>query len=169
MHPQIRRPIPGNCPICGMALEPEMPSLDDERNPELDDFTERFRWTLPLTIVGVAIAMGGHRFVPLSPGAMSWLEMALAAPASRSEVFRIRARDRARDGKRAHRWRERGRVPNAHPRDVRMSAPERCLLLCCPQDARCDRSLHNLLATDRRRRSGWFRHDWRLARLVSIR
>ena len=80
MHPQIRRPVPGNCPICGMALEPEMPSLDDERNPELDDFTRRFRWTLPLTIVGVATAMGGHRFVPLSPGAMSWLELALAAP-----------------------------------------------------------------------------------------
>jgi Cu+-exporting ATPase len=80
MHPQIRRPAPGNCPICGMALEPEMPSLDDERNPELEDFTRRFRWTLPLTIVGVAIAMGGHRFVPLSPSAMSWLELALAAP-----------------------------------------------------------------------------------------
>jgi Cu+-exporting ATPase len=80
MHPQIRRPAPGNCPICGMALEPEMPSLDDERNPELDDFTRRFRWTLPLTIVGVAIAMGGHHFVPLSPGAMSLLELVLAAP-----------------------------------------------------------------------------------------
>jgi Cu+-exporting ATPase len=65
MHPQIRRPAPGNCPICGMALEPEMPSLDDERNPELEDFTRRFRWTLPLTIVGVAIAMGGHRFGPV--------------------------------------------------------------------------------------------------------
>jgi P-type Cu+ transporter len=80
MHPQIRRPAPGNCPICGMALEPVMPSLDDEKNPELDDFTRRFRWTLPLTIVGVVLAMGGHRFVPMAPSAMSWIELALATP-----------------------------------------------------------------------------------------
>ena len=80
MHPQIRRPTPGNCPICGMALEPEMPSLDEEQNPELVDFTRRFRWTLPLTIAGVALAMASHRFVPLSPQAMSWVELALAAP-----------------------------------------------------------------------------------------
>jgi Cu+-exporting ATPase len=80
MHPQIRRPGPGHCPICGMALEPEMPSLADERNPELDDFTRRFWWTLPLTVVGVALAMGGHRFVPLAPGTMSWIELVLSAP-----------------------------------------------------------------------------------------
>ena len=80
MHPQIRRPAPGTCPICGMALEPEMPSLEDERNPELEDFTRRFWWTLPLTLVGVAIAMGGHRLLPLSPVAISWLELVLATP-----------------------------------------------------------------------------------------
>ncbi|HET6802488.1 MAG TPA: heavy metal-binding domain-containing protein, partial [Casimicrobiaceae bacterium] len=71
MHPQIRRPAPGSCPICGMALEPEMPSLEEEGNPELDNFTRRFWWTLPLTAVGVALAMGGHRFVALSPRTMS--------------------------------------------------------------------------------------------------
>src|SRR5205809_1407159 len=80
MHPQIRRPSPGNCPICGMALEPEMPSVEEERNPELETFTRRFWWTLPLSIVGVVIAMGGHRWVPMSPDAMSWLELALATP-----------------------------------------------------------------------------------------
>jgi Cu+-exporting ATPase len=80
MHPQIRRPAPGNCPICGMALEPVMPSLDDEKNPELEDFTRRFWWTLPLTVVGVVLAMGGHRFVPMAPSAMSWLELVLSAP-----------------------------------------------------------------------------------------
>jgi Cu+-exporting ATPase len=80
MHPQIRRPAPGNCPICGMALEPVMPSLDDEKNPELEDFTRRFWWTLPFTIVGVVLAMGGHRFVPIAPSAMSWLELVLSAP-----------------------------------------------------------------------------------------
>src|SRR5207248_926593 len=80
MHPQIRRPGPGNCPICGMALEPVMPTLEEEKNPELDDFTRRFRWTLPLTLVGVVLAMGGHRFVPLEPAVMSWVELVLATP-----------------------------------------------------------------------------------------
>jgi Cu+-exporting ATPase len=80
MHPQIRRPEPGYCPICGMALEPEMPTLEDERNPELEDFTRRFWSTLPLTVVGVALAMGGHRFLPLAPDAISWVELALSAP-----------------------------------------------------------------------------------------
>src|SRR6187402_538457 len=50
MHPHVRQDHPGTCPICGMALEPEMPTLD-ESNPELDDFGRRFRWTLPLTLV----------------------------------------------------------------------------------------------------------------------
>jgi Cu+-exporting ATPase len=80
MHPQIRRPAPGNCPICGMALEPEMPSVEEERNPELESFTRRFWWTLPLSVVGVVIAMGGHRRMPMAPAAMSWLEFALATP-----------------------------------------------------------------------------------------
>ena len=80
MHPQIRRPAPGHCPICGMALEPEMPSVEEERNPELEDFTRRFWWTLPLSILGVVLAMGGHRFVPLAPRTMSWLELALSTP-----------------------------------------------------------------------------------------
>jgi Cu+-exporting ATPase len=80
MHPQIRRPAPGNCPICGMALEPEMPAAEEERNPELEDFTRRFWWTLPLTIVGVVLAMGGHRLVPIEPAAMSWVELVLATP-----------------------------------------------------------------------------------------
>src|SRR5881397_713839 len=80
MHPQIRRPAPGNCPICGMALEPEMPTLEEERNPELEDFTRRFWWTLPLSIAGVVLAMGGHRFVPLAPASISWLELALSTP-----------------------------------------------------------------------------------------
>ncbi|HEU5480677.1 MAG TPA: copper-translocating P-type ATPase [Candidatus Tumulicola sp.] len=80
MHPQIRWPAPGYCPICGMALEPEMPSVEDERNPELEDFARRFWWTLPLSIVGVVLAMGGHRIVSVTPTAMSWLELALSTP-----------------------------------------------------------------------------------------
>ena len=80
MHPQIRRAAPGNCPICGMALEPVMPSLEDEKNPELEDFSRRFRWTLPFSVVGVVLAMGGHRFLPVAATTMSWIELVLATP-----------------------------------------------------------------------------------------
>ena len=80
MHPQIRQEGPGNCPICGMALEPETPSLDEEESPELLDFSRRFWWTLPLTIVVLALAMFGHRFAFVSVGVRTWIEFALSAP-----------------------------------------------------------------------------------------
>jgi Cu+-exporting ATPase len=80
MHPQIRQVGPGTCPICGMALEPEMPSLEDEDNPELRDFTRRFWWTLPLTVVVLVLAMLGHRVTFLSTEARTWFELALSAP-----------------------------------------------------------------------------------------
>ena len=80
MHPEIRRDRPGTCPKCGMALEPEMPSLDDDENAELSDFRRRFRWTLPLTIAVAALAMLGHRVHLLDPSVQSWLELALSAP-----------------------------------------------------------------------------------------
>jgi Cu+-exporting ATPase len=80
MHPEIIRDAPGHCPICGMALEPMMPTLDDDELPELGDFRRRFWWTLPLTLVVLALAMAGHRFD--FPGAQqrSWLELLLSAP-----------------------------------------------------------------------------------------
>ncbi|QNP41735.1 heavy metal translocating P-type ATPase [Lysobacter solisilvae (ex Woo and Kim 2020)] len=80
MHPQIRQEGPGTCPICGMALEPEMPSLEDDDNPELRDFSRRFWWTLPLTAIVLALAMLGHRIAFLSTDARTWLELALSAP-----------------------------------------------------------------------------------------
>ena len=80
MHPQIRRSAPGNCPICGMALEPVMPTLEDDENPELADFSRRFWWTLPFTVVGVLLAMGGHRFLPVAAWTMSWIELVLSTP-----------------------------------------------------------------------------------------
>ena len=80
MHPEIRRNAPGHCPICGMALEPLMPSLDDDENPELRDFTRRFWWTLPPTVVVLALAMGGHLLGWLSPRTQSWVELVLTAP-----------------------------------------------------------------------------------------
>ena len=80
MHPEIVRDGPGTCPICGMALEPVMPSLDDEENPELVDFRRRFWWTLPLSVIVLALAMLGHRVAFLSTAARTWLELALSAP-----------------------------------------------------------------------------------------
>ena len=80
MHPQIRQQGPGTCPICGMALEPEMPSLEDEDNPELRDFTRRFWWTLPLTLIVLALAMLGHRLAFLSTEARTWIELVLTTP-----------------------------------------------------------------------------------------
>lgn len=80
MHPEIRQDHPGNCPKCGMALEPEMPTLEDEENPELIDFRRRFWWTLPLTIMVTLLAMLGHRFHWFSGGTQSWVELALSLP-----------------------------------------------------------------------------------------
>ncbi len=80
MHPQIVQDKPGTCPICGMALEPMMPSAEDEKNPELEDFSRRFWWTLPLSIVVLMLAMLGHRFEWLSANTRTWLEFALATP-----------------------------------------------------------------------------------------
>ncbi len=81
MHPEIRQDRPGNCPKCGMALEPLLPDLDaEERNPELEDFTRRFWWTLPLTVVVTLLAMVGHCLGLFDMAAHSWIELALSAP-----------------------------------------------------------------------------------------
>ena len=80
MHPEIVRDAPGNCPICGMALEPVMPGLDDDENPELTDFRRRFWWTLPLSIVVLVVAMFGHRLDGVSPAVRTWMELLLTTP-----------------------------------------------------------------------------------------
>ena len=80
MHPEIRQPQPGNCPICGMTLEPVIPELDEEENPELMDFRHRFWWTLPLTVIVTAMAMLAHRFYHGGIPYQNWIELALSAP-----------------------------------------------------------------------------------------
>jgi Cu+-exporting ATPase len=60
MHPQIRQVGPGVCPICGMALEPEVASAEAAPNPELADMTRRFWIALVLALPVVALEMGGH-------------------------------------------------------------------------------------------------------------
>lgn len=57
MHPEIRQKGPGNCPICGMALEPEEVSLEEEENPELVDFTKKLKISVLLSFPLLALAM----------------------------------------------------------------------------------------------------------------
>jgi Cu+-exporting ATPase len=59
MHPEIVRDAPGNCPICGMALEPMIPSAALGANPELKDMTRRFAIALVLSLPVLALEMGG--------------------------------------------------------------------------------------------------------------
>jgi Cu+-exporting ATPase len=80
MHPEIRQDHPGVCPKCGMALEPEMPALDDEENPELRDFRRRFWWTLPFTATVTFLAMLGHRFGWFAASTQGWIELVLSLP-----------------------------------------------------------------------------------------
>jgi P-type Cu+ transporter len=80
MHPEIRQPEPGNCPICGMTLEPMLPSLNEQENPELVDFKRRFWWTLPLTVIVTVLAMAGHRIFEAGPPGQSWIEFVLSTP-----------------------------------------------------------------------------------------
>src|SRR3546814_2996687 len=73
-----------------MALEPEMPSLEDDDNPELRDFSRRFWWTLPLTVVTLVLAMFGQylprvvlddvQILPLSIDVQTWVELVLTTP-----------------------------------------------------------------------------------------
>jgi len=79
MHPEITQDHPGNCPKCGMTLEPVMPSLEDD-NPELADFRRRFWWTLPLTIVVTLLAMFGHSLGWFPMRVQSWIELVLSLP-----------------------------------------------------------------------------------------
>src|SRR6266550_3621388 len=73
MHPQIRQLGPGSCPICGMALEPEVASLDAAPNPELVDMTRRFWLGLVLSIPPVVLEMGGHLV-----GGHGWVDQTLS-------------------------------------------------------------------------------------------
>src|SRR6478735_2703301 len=82
MHPQVRQEGPGTCPICGMALEPEMPTVATGPNPELVDMTRRFWIGLGLTVPVVALEMGGHLigWHPLTPQLSNWAQLILATP-----------------------------------------------------------------------------------------
>ncbi|MDI6834925.1 MAG: copper-translocating P-type ATPase [Rhizobiaceae bacterium] len=83
MHPQVRQIGPGNCPICGMALEPEVATLGTGPSPELLDMSRRFWIGLVLSIPVLALEMGGHLtnlHMILGPQTSNWLQMVLATP-----------------------------------------------------------------------------------------
>jgi Cu+-exporting ATPase len=85
MHAQVRSPQSGSCPICGMGLEPEIVSLEDDDQSELRDMTRRFRVAATLSAPLLFLVMGG--MIPgldmesLVPHRLRvWLELALATP-----------------------------------------------------------------------------------------
>jgi P-type Cu+ transporter len=81
MDPEIRQDVPGACPICGMALEPELVSADDKPNPELVDFTWRLKVAAALTLPVFILEMGAHvGLVHVAPRLSQWLQLLLATP-----------------------------------------------------------------------------------------
>lgn len=83
MHPEIRQEGPGDCPICGMALEPETVSANDGPSEELKDMTRRFWIGLLLTLPVFALEMGGHVFGLehlVAPQVSNWVQLLLATP-----------------------------------------------------------------------------------------
>src|ERR1035438_6569934 len=85
MHPQIRQVGPGNCPICGMTLEPVTATADVGENRELADMTRRFWVGLVLTLPVLILEMGGH--IPalglhdlVPPRVSTWIQFALSTP-----------------------------------------------------------------------------------------
>ena len=83
MHPQIRQVGPGSCPICGMALEPEVATLDAAPNPELADMTRRFWVGLVLALPAVVLEMGGHLVGGhglLDQTLSNWIQLVFATP-----------------------------------------------------------------------------------------
>jgi Cu+-exporting ATPase len=85
MHPQIVRDKPGNCPICGMALEPRTATAEgEEENPELRGMTRRF-WvsvalSVPLLVIAMAPHLGWNPFGATPPRTLRWIELILATP-----------------------------------------------------------------------------------------
>src|SRR6516165_5202176 len=86
MHPQIVRKEPGNCPICGMALEPMTPTAGEAENPELRAMTRRFWVGVALSLPLLAIAMAEHFDKPaldalIAPRLLVWVQLILGTPA----------------------------------------------------------------------------------------
>src|SRR5215472_13400927 len=86
LHPQIIRKEPGNCPICGMTLEPMTPAAGDTASPELRDMTRRFWVGVALSVPLLAIAMAEHfnkaaLDALIAPRLLVWVQLILGTPA----------------------------------------------------------------------------------------
>ena len=80
---EIRQVGPGSCPICGMALEPDVVSLDAPPNPELADMTRRFWIGLALSVPPVVLEMGGHLVGGhglVDQTLSNWIQLVFATP-----------------------------------------------------------------------------------------
>ena len=102
MHPEVIQDGPGSCPICGMALEPVVATLEAGPNPELVDLGRRFFWTLPLSIA--AFALGMSDLLPGMPvqralgAALPWIRARprrAGRPLGRPPLLRARRADRS--------------------------------------------------------------------------
>ncbi|MEQ9464465.1 MAG: heavy metal translocating P-type ATPase [Haliea sp.] len=83
MHPEVRQQGPGDCPICGMGLEPEEVTADTGPSAELLDMTRRFWIGLALALPVFLLEMGSHLFATerlLAPQWSNWVQLALATP-----------------------------------------------------------------------------------------
>ncbi|MDI9850057.1 heavy metal translocating P-type ATPase [Rhodoblastus sp. 17X3] len=83
MHPEIRQLGPGNCPICGMTLEPVLVSAETGPSAELKDMTRRFWVGLVIALPVLALEMGGHLTgltMALGHAASNWTQLILATP-----------------------------------------------------------------------------------------
>ena len=82
MHPQIRRDRPGQCPICGMALEPLEPTLEEGPNPELIDMNRRLWVSAILSVPLIVLTFGAELlgWEPLPMPTSMWVQLALATP-----------------------------------------------------------------------------------------
>lgn len=83
MHPQVRQIGPGNCPICGMALEPEVITVETGPSPEFVDMRRRFWIGFVLTLPVLALEMGGHLtnlHMLLGAQTSNWLQLVFATP-----------------------------------------------------------------------------------------
>ena len=83
MHPQVRQMGPGNCPICGMGLEPLIATAEAGESPELRDMTKRLWIGTALTVPVFALEMGGHLFnihQLIAPQTSNWVQLLLGTP-----------------------------------------------------------------------------------------